>query len=166
MDERTESFETYEPESYEWDYEEAADRPPRVLWGRILALGVLVLVAFWLGRQSAPSGDTSAAALADARAELALAQQENEDLEAQVTAGLAEPTAAPEPEPTAEETAPATTGKEQTYIVKSGDTLAGIALEFYGDSSLADVIAEANDIADPAEIRTGDKLIIPPEPAT
>jgi nucleoid-associated protein YgaU len=166
MDERTESFETYEPESYEWDYEEAADRPPRVLWGRILALGVLVLVAFWLGRQSAPSGDTSAEALAEARAELALAQQENEDLEAQVTAGLAEPTAEPKPEPTAEETAPATTGKERTYIVKSGDTLAGIALEFYGDSSLADVIAEANDIADPAAIRTGDKLIIPPEPAT
>ena len=163
MDDRTESFETYEPESYEWDYEEAADRPPRVLWGRILALGVLLLLAFWLGRQSAPSGTSDSSALAAARAELAEAQGELRDLEAQVEAGaVADPT--PKPESTPEETEAAPTGEEQTYIVKSGDNLAAIALKFYGDSSLADVIADANDIQDPSEIRPGDKLIIPPEP--
>ena len=162
MDDRTESFEPNEPASYEWDYEEAADRPPRVLWGRILALGVLLLLAFWLGRQSAPSSGSGAAALADAREELELAQQEIQDLEDQVAAGtLADPT--PEAEPTAEETAEAT-GEEQIYIVKSGDSLAAIALEFYGDSSLADVIADANDINNPSSIRPGDELIIPPEP--
>lgn len=160
MDDRTESLEPYEAASYEWDYEEAADRPPRVLWGRILALIVLLAVAFWLGRQSAPSSTTSAA-LADAREELQDAQQEIEALEDQITTGtVAEPT----PEPTPEETTAATTGEEQTYIVKSGDSLAAIALEFYGDSSLADVIADANNINNPASIRPGDELIIPPEP--
>jgi nucleoid-associated protein YgaU len=162
MDDRTESFEPYEAASYEWDYEEAADRPPRVLWGRVVALIVLLVAAFWLGRQSAPSS-TNAAALADAREDLEQAQQEIEDLEDQVAAGTApEPT--PEPEVTPEETTGATTGEEQTYIVKSGDSLAAIALEFYGDSSLADVIADANDINNPASIRPGDELIIPPEP--
>ena len=163
MDDRTKSFdETYEPESYEWDYEEAADRPPRVLWGRVLALIVLLVAAFWLGRETVPSGDIGAAALADARAELEQAQQDIEELEAQVASGaLADPT--PEPEATADETAAPTTEGE-TYIVKSGDSLAAIALRFYGDASLADIIAEANDIADPTDIRPGDELIIPPEP--
>lgn len=165
MDDRTESFETYEPESYEWDYEEAADRPPRVLWGRVLALGVLVLLAFWLGRQSAPTGSSDSAALAAAREELSEAQQELRDLEAQVEAGaVADPTPEPKSEPTPEETEASPTGEEQTYIVKSGDSLAAIALQFYGDSTLADVIAEANDIQDPSDIRPGDELIIPPEP--
>lgn len=161
MDDRTESLEPYEAASYEWDYEEAADRPPRVLWGRVLALIVLLAVAFWLGRQSAPSS-TNSAALADAREELQEAQDEIEGLEEQITTGtVADPT--PEPEPTPEETT-TTTGEDQTYTVKSGDSLAAIALEFYGDSSLADVIAEANDINNPASIRPGDVLIIPPEP--
>ena len=161
MDDRTKSFdETYEPESYEWDYEEAADRPPRVLWGRVLALIVLLFAAFWLGRETVPSGDISAAALADARDELEQAQQDIEELEAQVASGaLPDPT----PEPEATETAAPTTEGE-TYIVKSGDSLAAIALKFYGDSSLADIIAEANNISDPSDIRPGDELIIPPEP--
>lgn len=164
MDDRTESFEHYEPESYEWDYEEARDRPPRVLWGRIVALFLLLLVAFWLGRTSAPSEDSSAA-LAAANERADQAESEIRDLEAQ----LAERNAAaaaeqePTPEPTTEST-PAASGEEQTYIVKSGDNLAAIALKFYGDSSLADVIADANNIDDVQSIRPGDKLIIPPEP--
>ena len=163
MDDRTKSFdETYEPESYEWDYEEAADRPPRVLWGRVLALIVLLFAAFWLGRETVPSGDVSAAALAEARAALEQAQEDIEELEARVASGaLADPT--PEPQPTVDET-PAATTEGETYIVKSGDSLAAIALKFYGDASLADIIAEANDISDPTDIRPGDELIIPPEP--
>ena len=163
MDDRTKSFdETYQPESYEWDYEEAADRPPRVLWGRVLALIVLLFAAFWLGRETVPSGDVSAVVLAEARAVLEQAQDDIETLEAQVANGaLADPT--PEPEPTVDETPVATTEGE-TYIVKSGDSLAAIALKFYGDAALADIIAEANDISDPTDIRPGDELIIPPEP--
>ncbi|CCI13803.1 hypothetical protein MICAE_2150015 [Microcystis aeruginosa PCC 9806] len=33
----------------------------------------------------------------------------------------------------------------QTYTIKSGDTLRGIALKFYGDASKFVVIQEAND---------------------
>lgn len=161
MDDRTESFETYEPESYEWDYEEARDRPPRVLWGRIIALIVLLLVAFWLGRSSAPKADISTE-LADANKQLDQAQSEIRDLESQLAerpAAAAEPT----PQPTSESTS-AVSGEEQTYIVKSGDSLAAIALKFYGDSSLADVIADANNITDASSIRPGDELTIPPKP--
>ena len=49
MDERTESFQSYEPDSYEWDYEEAHDRGPRVLWGRIISLFLFLLLAFLVG---------------------------------------------------------------------------------------------------------------------
>jgi nucleoid-associated protein YgaU len=161
MDDRTESFESYEPESYEWDYEEARDRPPRVLWGRIIALFILLAAAFWFGRTTAPSDDQSEAlAAANQRAEQA--ESEIEDLEAR----LAEQNAAedePTPEPSTE-TTPAADVEGETYIVKSGDSLAAIALKFYGDSSLADVIADANDIQDAQSIKPGDELIIPPEP--
>jgi nucleoid-associated protein YgaU len=165
MDDRTESFETYEPESYEWDYEEAADRPPRVLWGRIIALAVLVLFAFVLGRRTAPAVDNSAE-LAAANERADQAESEIRDLEAQLSEmnAAAQTEDEPTPEPTSESSAaPAAEG--ETYIVKSGDSLAGIALKFYGDSSLANVIAEANSITDPQSIRPGDELIIPPEPS-
>jgi nucleoid-associated protein YgaU len=163
MDDRTESFETYEPESYEWDYEEARDRPPRVLWGRILALIVLLAVAFWFGRSSAPEVDITTE-LAEANEQLDNAESEIRDLETQLAA---RPAAEATPEPTPDATEDASGGavaEGETYIVKSGDTLAAIALEFYGDSSLADVIMDANDIDDAQSIRPGDELIIPPEP--
>ena len=161
MDDRTESFEPYEPESYEWDYEEARDRPPRVLWGRILALIVLLIAAFWFGRTTAPTDDLSGElAAAEQRAEQA--ESEIEDLEARL-AELNAVAEEPTPEPSAEST-PVDAGEGETYIVKSGDSLAAIALKFYGDSSLADIIAEANGIDDAQSIRPGDELIIPPEP--
>ena len=161
MDDRTESFESYEPESYEWDYEEAADRPPRVLWGRVIALMVLAGAAFWLGRSTAPVADASAE-LADAREELADAESQIEELQAQIAArAIEEPT--PDATPDTEST-PATTGEGRTYIVKSGDTLVALALRFYNDASLDELIAEANGIEDPEELRVGDERIIPPEP--
>lgn len=163
MDDRTESFETYEPESYEWDYEEAEDRPPRVLWGRIVALVVFLLLAFWMGRSTAPTDDTSAqVAAANERADQA--ESEIRDLEAQLAERNAAAESEPTPEPTTDASAAPASGEEQTYVVKSGDSLAGIALKFYGDSSLADVIADANNISDPQSIRPGDELTIPPKP--
>ena len=161
MDDRTESFKTYDPESYEWDYEEPRDRPPRVFWGRIVALILLLAGAFWLGRSSAPEVDISSEIEA-ANKQLEQAQNEIENLEAQLAA---RPAASedPTPEPSTEST-PVASGEEQIYIVKSGDSLAAIALEFYGDSSLADLIADRNNIKNAQSIRPGDELIIPPEP--
>jgi len=55
----------------------------------------------------------------------------------------------------------------ETYTVQPGDTLSRIALHFYGQSSLWRLIFEANrDILDdPARIRPGMVLKIPPKPA-
>ncbi len=50
----------------------------------------------------------------------------------------------------------------QTYVVKQGDTLSGIAKKFYGDSSQWKKIQRANpQIKDPKKIRPGMKLTIP-----
>lgn len=50
-----------------------------------------------------------------------------------------------------------------TYIVKSGDSLSKIALQFYGDAGRYREIAEANDIENPNLIHVGDLLDIPEE---
>jgi len=50
---------------------------------------------------------------------------------------------------------------KQKYIVKSGDTLGGIANHFYGDASKYTLIAEANHIKNPNIIQVGWELIIP-----
>lgn len=164
MDDRTETLDTYEPESYEWDYEEAADRGPRVLWGRIISLGILMLAAFFVGRWSAPEG-ASTIELQRANDRIEELETDVATLEQQLAAeeraaeAETEPTTTPEAEST-----PAAAGEERTYVVQSGDTLAGIAQKFYGDASLDDLIAEANGIEDPESLRPGDELIIPPEP--
>ena len=161
MDDRTESFDGYEGESYEWDYEEPRDRGPKVLWGRIIALAALALVAFWLGRSSA-SGSASETELTETKTRLQQAQGEIDDLEAQLRAlNAAEGAEEGSPSPSPEATEAAAGGEEQTYVVKSGDTLRGIAQRFYCDASLDDVIAEANGIDDPAELSVGAELIIP-----
>jgi nucleoid-associated protein YgaU len=51
----------------------------------------------------------------------------------------------------------------QYYIVKKGDTLSKIALEYYGDANLYPQIFEANRdiLKDPNKIRVGQKLRIP-----
>ncbi len=49
------------------------------------------------------------------------------------------------------------------YKVKRGDTLRGIALQFYNDPNKFNVIAEENEINNPNQIRVGQVLIIPEE---
>jgi nucleoid-associated protein YgaU len=162
MDNRTETFEPHEPDSYEWDYEEARDRGPKVLWGRIISLGLFLLLAFSFGRWSAPT-DTAVGDLREARAELESAENEISSLEEQLAAVSGADTE-PTPTPTTDETPAEATGEEQTYVVKDGDTLADIAIKFYDDPSLDDLIADANGIDDPTSIRPGMELIIPPRP--
>lgn len=49
----------------------------------------------------------------------------------------------------------------QQYVVKRGDTLAQIAVRFYGDAKRYIDIAQANGITNPGLIRVGQTLIIP-----
>jgi hypothetical protein len=73
----------------------------------------------------------------------------------------------PQPEPPApEEPAPEPLPPvDELYVVKPGDTLGGIAKKVYGDFRLWPIIFEANrdQISNPALIRVGMELLIPPK---
>jgi nucleoid-associated protein YgaU len=172
-DRMTESFEPYRPESsYELDYDEEPAGPPqgRVLWGRVVVLGVALLLVFLLGRATGGGGDTGVP-----QARFETVSEERDQLEAEVADLQAELAEArqPDPEPTsspAGSEGEAATDPEgeteggETYIVQQGDTLASIAAREYGDASLDDFIAEANDITDPESLAVGTRLILPPPP--
>ena len=53
--------------------------------------------------------------------------------------------------------------REQTYVVRPGDTLSGIALRFYGNAALWKIILEANQprLRRPADLRPGMRLVVP-----
>ena len=174
-DRMTESFEPYRPESsYELDYEDEPERgsPGRVLWGRVAILGLALLIAFFIGRATGGGDGVSQArfdAVAAERDDLADevdALRDDLDAATQATpppASASPATGAAEEETEATDPENETEGGE-TYVIKSGDTLAEIALFYYGDASLDDLIAEANDIADPEALVVGTEITIPPEP--
>jgi nucleoid-associated protein YgaU len=56
-------------------------------------------------------------------------------------------------------------GAHGQYVIKSGDTLESIAKSQYGDGALWQLIAKANPDVDPARLRIGKELVIPPAPA-
>jgi type II secretory pathway pseudopilin PulG len=165
-DGRTEQFEPYQPEtSYDWDYEDEPPKggAPKILWGRVVAIVVVLLLAFLLGRATAGSDGVSQDrfdALQDQNAQLeqqletALNQQDQQDQQ----------TESPAPDEETDESPPPNEGDSVVYTVKPGDTLRGIAEKYYDDASLDDVIADANGIEDPTQISVGQDLIIPPKP--
>ena len=168
-DRETESFTPYEPQtSYDWDYGEEPPKQggdgggiPNVLWGRLVALGVLVLLVFFIGRWSAPDG-VSTEELQDARSDIRAAQEEVAELKAALAG--AQPSATPSPTITAgaeTDEAEDATFDGETYVVQSGDTMRGIAERFCGDPAQDDLIAEFNGISDPTIISVGAELMIP-----
>lgn len=174
-DRETESFTPYEPQtSYDWDYGEeppagggdgGGGRPvPNILWGRLIALGLLALVAFLIGRWSAPNG-VGEERLRALRADNAAAEEKIDELEAALqTQTQAQPTETPTPEITVgdqnDEPDDANFDGE-TYVVQSGDTMRGIAERFCGDPTEDDLIADFNGIADPTLLSVGTELKIP-----
>jgi nucleoid-associated protein YgaU len=52
-------------------------------------------------------------------------------------------------------------GADQSYDVKSGDTLSKISNRFYGSANHYTNIAKASGIADPNKIQVGQKITIP-----
>lgn len=167
MDDRmTETFKPYEPSDDDaaYDYDEYAyeeRRGPNILWGRVVALALVLGLAFWLGRMTA-GGGTDEGELRELRAELSAAQEENEDLENQLAA--AEEEVDPATTPGATPTDGATTAPEaegETYTVERGDTLRGIAQTFCGDPQMDDLIAAENGIEDATQLSVGETLTIP-----
>jgi LysM repeat protein len=165
----TGSSEIYEPDQPSFGDERATN----VLWGRVIALGVVLLLVFFLGRASA-GGDSSEEVdtlqnqLAAARAEIDQLQAENrQQVETSptpaATAAVGTPVGSPGATPSPTGTGGATA--ERSYTVRSGDTLKGIANRFYGNASYDKCIAQANDIENPSALRVGADITIPPKPA-
>lgn len=173
----TETFEPYRPDSaYDLDYDDEPQpgKPGRVLWGRVAILGAALLIAFLFGRATGGGDGVPQADFDEVVAE-------RDDLEAQVSDLESDLAAALEPTPPPASASPAAGGGGgedageatdpegeteggETYTVESGDTLASIAEEFYGDASLDDYLAEANGITDPESLAVGQQLTIPPPP--
>lgn len=164
----TESFTPYEPQtsSYAWDYGDeppkgGANGTPNILWGRLVILGVLMILVFLIGRWSAPNG-VDAEQLASLKSDYKAAQEEIDELKAALT--QPQTTVSPAPSVTIgeqEDTAEDAMFDGETYVVQSGDTMRGIAERFCGDPTKDDVIAEFNGIADATIISVGAELKIP-----
>jgi nucleoid-associated protein YgaU len=159
MDNETAPFQPAQPgPEDEWEYE--TQPRGRILWGRIIALVVALLVAFLVGRATAGGGGgVSAAAYAKVKRDLSAARAQIANRN-QVPPVSGSPGASPSPSLTATQGGAAGT----TYIVKSGDTLRALAVRFYGDAALVTLIAHANHITDPTLVHQGTTLIIPPKP--
>lgn len=141
----------------------------RILWGRVIFFGTTLALVFLLGllvgmssgdgiapetHEKAVKAKTEAEQeVTQLQAELKLASEKINQLNAQTQAGSSE-------ESSGESTGPDT---EQTYETKKGDTLWGIAAKFYGDGNKWIVIAEANGLTKDSPITSGMKLKIPPK---
>ncbi len=82
----------------------------------------------------------------------------------------AQPEPAPEPEPEPEpEPAPQPRNPPQSppqytqYTVKENDTMSSIAEQWFGDATKWDLIAKANPLVDPARLKIGQTLRLPPK---
>ncbi len=161
----------YPTESYDWDYAEPGPSRPKVLWGRVAILGVVLLAAFWIGRSTAPGGGVSEEDFNNLLGQFQATQSELADAEQQIR----------DLQPTPEETGgqgnagggggngddEADIGEDNViYTVQPGDVLVNIAEACYGDPSLDTEIIGANEGLDPSALAAGQQLIIPPNPNT
>jgi LysM repeat protein len=160
---RQESINIYEPDQPSFGEERATN----VLWGRVVTLGVVLLLVFFLGRASGGGSSDEVDTLRD---QLAAARAEIDQLESESRAPV-QPSPTPSPitspgtgagtTPTPSPTSTAAT-TEQSYVVKSGDTLSRIANRFYGNAQLDNCIATANGITNASALTVGKTLKIPP----
>ena len=160
-DRETESFTPYEPQTqYDWDYGDEQPKGNNILWGRLVALGAVLLITFFLGRASAPDGVDPARVTA-VQDDLEEANDTIEELEAALNA---QPVETPEPTETViveDDPAEDETFDGKIYVVQSGDRMTTIAERFCGDAGEAQTIAEFNGLSDPSLIRPGQELRIP-----
>lgn len=154
-----------------------------VLWGRVVVLGVVLLLVFLLGRAT---GGNSAELkdlqdrLSDREAEidqLEAANREAAEASPSPDAGAGTgaspgttttPTTTASPTPTATTTASPSAGgntEASNYVIKPADTLGRISTRFYGTANLTKCIQDANAavIPDPNRLQVGRSIVIPAE---
>ena len=64
-------------------------------------------------------------------------------------------------QPAAETTAQASASQETVYMIKQGDTLAKICMQYYGNLSKMGEVCERNQIEDKDSIYYGQKIVLP-----
>jgi nucleoid-associated protein YgaU len=165
----TRPFASDEPDpAYDWD-----DEPPtpKLLWGRVIALAAVLILAFLLGRATAP--DDSAEEVEDLQAQLEEAADRIEELETIVAQG-ATPQETETPPQSPDDTESPTDGETdggggdggggdepvREYTVRTGDNYNDLAEKFYGDPALGGCISDAND---GDTLLVGDTINIPSE---
>lgn len=164
-------------EAWEEEYEAGAGTT-NVLWGRVVALTLFLVLAFFLGRWSAAGGPDESD-LQALRAELQEVSAENETLENELAAQallLEEQTAPAADDEVAQEEAAEEDGVDGngatdpvgedeglSYKVQRGDTLRAIARRFCGDVELGGLIGAKNNIKDPTALKAGQLLKLPAE---
>ncbi len=162
--------------------DEHEPRGTQILWGRVLVLLLALALAFWLGTTF--GGDTtSQRQIGEQRAEIARLEAQITSLEAElaaVDAGGDQTAQAPADEPsevaaaqTSQKAAPSegdrrgrrsSRDRGREYVIQSGDSLAAIAQDVYGDPTKWRDIARANDLTEPYSLTVGESLRIPAVP--
>jgi|GEM_PF-4894569 len=147
--------------------EDGYDGPPgpRILWGRIVVLVIILQLAFFLGRCT--SSGVPESKLQQTESQLKETKAELERAKASPPP-LPSPSPTPSPEPSASATAspsPSAGSKnaDKTYVIKPGDTLASISRLFYGTTDYANALAQFNSVS-PGALTVGSKLTIPGKP--
>lgn len=159
----------------------------QILWGRVLVLLLALALAFWLGTTFG-GDDGSQRQLTEQRDEITRLEAQVTSLEAELAAvGTAADVSAgdrpaEQPSAAASEVAAASQSQRkksdkksnkseqpkdpsrsngQTYTIQSGDSLASIAQEVYGDPTKWRDIAQANELREPYSLTVGQSLEIP-----
>ncbi len=149
----------------DWEDDEGS---PKLLWGRVLALAGILLLAFLLGRATAP--DDASEDLNELRAQLEEANELIADLEDDVADESPAPsiTTTPPDEPddgtngeTKEDPPEEPQGKVTEYVVQEDDTFYTIAEDEFGEVNpdIVDCLVAANGGDD--VIAPGDEINIP-----
>ncbi|CAN5781564.1 hypothetical protein BH23ACT10_BH23ACT10_13750 [soil metagenome] len=163
----------------------------QILWGRVLVLLLALALAFWLGttfgddsgaqRQLGEERDENTrleAQIASLEAELAAigaggavddaaAGQAADDAGSEVAAAQPSRRDASSEQPDSEkkkDDKKRTRPEGRTYVIQSGDSLAAVAQEVYGDPTKWRDIARANDLREPYALTVGESLTIPENP--
>jgi nucleoid-associated protein YgaU len=175
------------------DLDEDQPQGTQILWGRVLVLLLALALSFWLGTTFGGDG-AAQQELTDQRNEIARLEAQIATMEAEIAAVDAggEPSedaagddaseAAVDADPTAQRDDPSDAPRDdgqqrddaqerdeahergQRYVIQSGDSLASIAQESYGDPTRWREIARANNLDEPYALTVGSSLRIPDAP--